>query len=79
FGYAGLVALVTWQALRGRPLVHPDSWTLGALAALIAAVALAAYRSLGGVGAADEQGGGVAPVHRGRDAAGEAPPDHLWL
>jgi hypothetical protein len=58
FGYAGLVALVTWQALRGQPLIHPDSWTLGALAALIAAVALAGRLSLGGVGAADEQGGG---------------------
>jgi hypothetical protein len=46
FGYAGLVALVTWQALRGQPLIHPDSLTLLALAALIAAVSVATYLSL---------------------------------
>lgn len=45
-GYAGLVALVTWQALRGQPLIRPDSWTLLALAALVAAVAVAAYASV---------------------------------
>ncbi len=33
-GYAGLMALVTWQALRGQPLLRPDLPTaLGALAA----------------------------------------------
>ncbi|TQM80126.1 hypothetical protein FHX81_2449 [Saccharothrix saharensis] len=32
-GYAGLMALVTWQALRGQPLLRPDLLTaLGALA-----------------------------------------------
>lgn len=32
-GYAGLTALVTWQALRGQPLLRPDLLTaLGALA-----------------------------------------------
>ncbi|MFD1146329.1 hypothetical protein [Saccharothrix hoggarensis] len=32
-GYAGLMALVTWQALRGQPLLRPDLATaLGALA-----------------------------------------------
>jgi hypothetical protein len=36
-GYAGLVALVTWQALRGQSLVHPDALTLGVGAALLAA------------------------------------------
>jgi hypothetical protein len=46
FGYAGLVALVTWQALRGQPLIHPDSLTLLALAALVAAVSVATYLSL---------------------------------
>ena len=31
-GYAGLMALVTWQALRGQPLLRPDLLTaLGAL------------------------------------------------
>ena len=41
-GYAGLIALVTWQALRAQSIVHPDAATLGALAALVAAVALSA-------------------------------------
>jgi hypothetical protein len=35
--YAGLVGLVTWQALRGQPLIHPDVVTLAALAALVLA------------------------------------------
>lgn len=34
--YGGLVALVTWQALRGQSIVQPDAWTLGALAVLVA-------------------------------------------
>lgn len=38
-GYAGLLALVTWQALRGQPLIRPDGPTLAALAALAGAVA----------------------------------------
>ncbi|MFI5910798.1 hypothetical protein [Dactylosporangium sp. NPDC051541] len=37
--YAGLLALVTWQALRGQPLLDPDRATLIALAALVAAAA----------------------------------------
>lgn len=41
-GYAGLTALVTWQALRGQPLLQPDGPTLAALAAvLLVAVAVA--------------------------------------
>ncbi|MEW9549876.1 hypothetical protein [Nonomuraea sp. NPDC050783] len=40
--YAGLVVLVTWQALRGQALVHPDGRTLVALAALAVAAAVAA-------------------------------------
>jgi hypothetical protein len=42
-GYAGLVVLVTWQALRGQPLLAPDAITLAALGALVlgAGVALA--------------------------------------
>ncbi len=34
FGYAGLLALVTWQALRGQALIHPDAITMAAAAAL---------------------------------------------
>ena len=41
FGYLGLTALLTWQALRAQPLLAPDALTLGALAALIAVVGLA--------------------------------------
>ncbi|HWN36287.1 MAG TPA: hypothetical protein VNP03_26275 [Pseudonocardia sp.] len=33
--YAGLVALVTWQAERGQPLIRPDAATLVALAVLV--------------------------------------------
>jgi hypothetical protein len=40
--YAGLVGLVLWQALRGQPLVHPDTPTLGALAGLLAVAGTAA-------------------------------------
>ncbi|WP_336086817.1 hypothetical protein [Nocardia sp. SSK8] len=32
--YAAVLALVTWQALRGQPLVHPDQATLTAAAAI---------------------------------------------
>ncbi|MGI6876661.1 hypothetical protein [Amycolatopsis sp. 3B14] len=48
FGYAGLVALVTWQALRGQPLIHPDARTLAALAGIVVAVAAGAAWSLAG-------------------------------
>jgi hypothetical protein len=41
FGYAGLLTLVTWQALRGQPLTDPDAVTLGALAGLAAVTVLA--------------------------------------
>jgi hypothetical protein len=42
--YAGFVVLVTWQALRGQPLLAPDAITIAALAALLlgAGAALAA-------------------------------------
>lgn len=40
-GFAGLLALLTWQALRGQPLIHPDAWTLGALSVLVAGLAMA--------------------------------------
>jgi hypothetical protein len=45
-GYAGLVGLVTWQALRAQSLIHPDALTLGALAVLIALVSLGALLGL---------------------------------
>lgn len=38
--YAGLLALVTWQALRGQPLIAPDGWTLLAAGALAAVAVL---------------------------------------
>lgn len=41
-GYAGLIALVTWQALRAQSIAHPDATTLGAFALLVAAVGLGA-------------------------------------
>ncbi|MGW4484541.1 hypothetical protein ACWEOE_11940 [Amycolatopsis sp. NPDC004368] len=45
-GYAGLMALVTWQALRGQSIVRPDFWTLAAAAGLIAVVAAGVGLSL---------------------------------
>ncbi|MEU1882302.1 hypothetical protein ABZ470_33790 [Streptosporangium sp. NPDC020072] len=39
--YTGLVALVTWQALRGQPLVRPDALTLGVAGLLLAGTAIA--------------------------------------
>nr|WP_050987006.1 hypothetical protein [Saccharomonospora xinjiangensis] len=38
--YGGVLALVTWQALRGQPLLAPDSATLIASAVLVFATAL---------------------------------------
>lgn len=45
-GHAGLTALVTWQALRGQPLIHPDASTVLALAGLVVAVAAGTSWSL---------------------------------
>jgi hypothetical protein len=51
--YLGLVALLTWQALRGQPLLSPDPATLAALGVLLAAGAgstaliLAGHRAAG--------------------------------
>lgn len=39
-GYGGLIAILTWQALRGQSIIAPDALTLGAFAALVAAVGL---------------------------------------
>jgi hypothetical protein len=41
-GYAGLLGLTTWQALRGQSLIHPDGLTLGVFGLLAAAVAITA-------------------------------------
>jgi hypothetical protein len=39
--YAGVVALVIWQAMRGQPLLAPDTVTLAALGALLLGTAVA--------------------------------------
>jgi hypothetical protein len=44
--YLTLTLLLAWQALRGQPLIAPDSVTLAALGALLAASALAAALTL---------------------------------
>lgn len=41
-GYAALTVLLTWQAMRGQPLIHPDAATLTAVAVLAGATAAAA-------------------------------------
>ncbi|MGW4063332.1 hypothetical protein ACWEGE_33945 [Amycolatopsis sp. NPDC004747] len=45
-GYAGLIALVTWQALRAQSIVHPDATTLGAFALLAAAAGLGSWATV---------------------------------
>ncbi|MFJ3328595.1 hypothetical protein ACIPMT_29620 [Streptomyces griseus] len=59
-GYAALVALITWQALRGQPLIHPDGITLAAAGAIFAAVA-------GGARAALRPAAGELPVRTAHD------------
>jgi hypothetical protein len=44
--YLGLLALLTWQALRGQSLLGPDSLTLTALGVLVAATAVGVFTSL---------------------------------
>jgi hypothetical protein len=44
--YLGLVVVLTWQALRGQPLIAPDAATLAALLAIAAVVATAAIAVL---------------------------------
>ncbi|MBW5425112.1 hypothetical protein GKQ77_26730 [Streptomyces sp. BG9H] len=44
--YAALFALVTWQALRGQPLIHPDGATLTAAALIAGAAAAGTYAAL---------------------------------
>lgn len=46
-GYTGLLAMLTWQALRGQPLIAPDALTVaaaGALTVLVVAGAVVALR-----------------------------------
>lgn len=61
--YTAVFALVTWQALRGQALAHPDGATLGAAAAILAGGGL-------GVLAALFVGRGAAPVEEGHGHAG---------
>ncbi|MGV9882340.1 hypothetical protein [Streptomyces sp. NPDC003006] len=44
--YAALFALVTWQALRGQPLIHPDGATLTAAGLIVCAAAAGTYAAL---------------------------------
>ena len=60
-GYAGVVALVTWQAERGQSLIHPDALTLAGLGVLVVAVIVGAAVSL------------ARPVRRGDEGI----PSHL--
>ncbi|MCM2390391.1 hypothetical protein [Streptomyces albipurpureus] len=46
--YVAVLALVTWQALRGQSLIHPDGATLTAAAVIVAGCAAATYASLRG-------------------------------
>ena len=48
--YFGLVALLTWQAMRGQPLLAPDALTLWAFAGLIIAAAVAVALTLSPLG-----------------------------
>ncbi|WP_051793134.1 hypothetical protein [Amycolatopsis jejuensis] len=45
-GYAGLVALVLWQAERGEPLIRPSAPTLIAAGLLVAAIAAASVAAI---------------------------------
>ncbi|WP_405622042.1 hypothetical protein OG292_29280 [Streptomyces sp. NBC_01511] len=44
--YAALLGLLTWQALRGQPLIHPDAATLTAAGLILAATVGGAYVAL---------------------------------
>ncbi len=48
--YGGLMWLLTWQALRGQPLLAPDALTLAALGALLVATTLAGAVAVAGGG-----------------------------
>ncbi|MFG2337974.1 hypothetical protein [Streptomyces yangpuensis] len=63
--YAAVLALLTWQALRGQSPVHPDGATLGAAAAVLAGGILGVLAALFLPG-----GRGTAPVEEGHGHAG---------
>jgi hypothetical protein len=44
--YAAVLALVTWQALRGQALIHPDGATLDAAAAILLAASFGTFAAL---------------------------------
>ncbi|MER6995911.1 hypothetical protein [Streptomyces sp. NPDC000410] len=44
--YAAVLALLTWQALRGQPLIHPDGATLAAATLILVAGAAASFAAL---------------------------------
>ena len=45
-GYAALVALLTWQALRAQPLLEPDAITLGALSLIVLATGVGVHSAV---------------------------------
>jgi hypothetical protein len=45
-GYFAVLVLVTWQALRGQSLIHPDALTIGAFAVIVAGSVIGAIRVL---------------------------------
>jgi hypothetical protein len=45
-GFAGVLALLTWQAQRGQSIVRPDFWTLLAATGIVAVVVVGATLSL---------------------------------
>lgn len=45
-GFAGLMALLTWQAYRGQPLTSPDGWTMAAFAVLVLGMVAAIFAAL---------------------------------
>ncbi|MFG2140858.1 hypothetical protein [Streptomyces sp. NPDC048650] len=63
-GFAtALLAVVTWQALRGQALIRPDGVTLGALGAVVVATAIGTYAALRRPAAADTVGTPPRPSH----------------
>ncbi|WP_208007602.1 hypothetical protein [Labedella endophytica] len=67
-GFAGLVAIVTWQALRGQSIVSPDALTTLVVTALVVAVATSTVIVLvrGRAGGASDSSGAVRPVESDR-------------
>jgi hypothetical protein len=71
-GYAGVVALVLWQALRGQSLVHPDAATVVAVAALLAALGVGVAVVVLAAGRTTRPGSVPAPARAG---SADAPPN----